>query len=97
MAVEAVHPEDLQQHVDDEWIVGRHYQLDVAGVAGAFEALVAAGRADRVPLIGRHSEQRVIESAPDGLLVRIVNLRLIDFADAEPPQFLGEDEAELDL
>lgn len=97
MTVEAVHPEYLQQHVDDQRIVGGYYKFDMAWVAGAFEALMPAGRANGIPLVGRHSEQRIVKSAPDGLLVGIVNLRLIDLADAEPPQFLGEDKPELDL
>lgn len=56
-----------------------------------------AGRTHRIPLIGRHSKQRIIKPTPDRLLIRIVNLRLIDLADTEPPQFLGEDKPELDL
>lgn len=52
MAVEAVHPKYFQQHVDDQRIVGRYYEFNMTWMAGAFEALMPAGRTHRIPLIG---------------------------------------------
>lgn len=56
MAVEAVHPEYLQQHVDDQWIVSRYNQFYMTRMTRAFEAFMTAGRANRIPFIGRYSE-----------------------------------------
>jgi hypothetical protein len=97
VAVEAAHAQQLQQHVDDQGVVGGDDQFDVAGVAGAFESLVAAGGADRVAVVGGDAQERVVESAAQGPLLLVVNLGLVDFADAESAQFVGEDEAELNL
>ena len=96
VAVEASHPQYFQQHVDDERVVDGHDQLYVAGVAGALQSPVAACAADHVSFVGRHSQKRVIETAAFGLLIVVVNLRFLDLADAEPPDFFRREKAKLD-
>ena len=58
---------------------------------------MSAGRTNRIPIVGRNSEEGIIKSSSDWFFFGVIDLRFLNFTDAEPAQLIGEDESELDF
>ncbi len=66
-------------------------------VARAFHTNMATSYTNSVPIVGRNAKGGIIETLLHGLLIRIVDLSIDDFATTQPADFLRVEKAKLDL
>lgn len=56
VAMEAVHAQKFEQNVNNQRIIGWYDQLNMTWMARTLKSFMAAGGANRIPLVGGHSE-----------------------------------------
>lgn len=98
VAIEAVHFEEFKQSIDDERIVSRQDEFNVARVAWTLQSDVAASLTYSMLIIGRNTHSWVIKTIFIGEFGRfVVDVGIVDFADTDFSNFVRVEETEFNF